>query len=847
VLIGSTDLAVITAKTGASPDQYFTYYDQRHTTGTDIKQSQDAIGLTTIDIDTKARDLWQGVMRLRQLAVNQTVEILIPKEVAETRPGKVQWNIDDIIDLVQTNQDKVKSDIHLRSAIDKMDDVVRQTLLDQIADTKSVAEKARLRQIFAGVFLTKTMEDPFVKFGQCEKLLKTEDILKEHAKVRAERYEQYMKLASLSISPTAYNVVNDALDFIVDKSLPQCLEYYKHVSRVDEEQTVEAQKTVDTLKESLPEKLTETQVHGYEGQTPKLMTSWGMSFPKKIEPDPAGSLKKSYPVGIYHLNTMLANVPMDLQWGFSDNLYVSENYMETIEKQYNKMDNYIKPLHFFLVIKEPGTDKLKTLLITQEEAIDFRKYISLHKDELIKEEYEAWIRTPHNDQFAGTSPTVNNPSYPKTLEEIQFFNGDLDMLSQNKSFEWLFTRPNEKIKFLENVILKNHPEKKKFLSKFKKDFDLVIRKEIEKSQVDMNSLFLAVKNNDFKVLEHELHLLNQVSNPVIRSVVINYFSSEHGLSLMNYAISIGNLRMVERLLKESSVEDYPNSEDSALRLAIQYYHPEIYRRILLDSRMLPQKLTTYNLANQRAWGKLLNEVLATNNNEIIMPFIDQMKNNCNPRAVEILIKEKMEFVKTLPLSQAIEIMKHLEKLSDNPLIAWRVYLKNIAQSGDIEKAWKCLLELIENTSNAQLKYYLKGRLWDDDAHPSLLNDIWNHPQGKQLAMRLLKDVIFTIPSSDLKSWSRYLSVSDVDSFDCVIETIMKNLDKEQTKALLSESSVKKLFSDLLDSVDPQYNAYGNSQAAEDKKHNFFEFLKIYPLANSISEWNVLLNRLDKKT
>ena len=44
---------------------WLTYYDQFHTTGTDIRQAPDAVALVTLGADTQERDFLQGVMRLR--------------------------------------------------------------------------------------------------------------------------------------------------------------------------------------------------------------------------------------------------------------------------------------------------------------------------------------------------------------------------------------------------------------------------------------------------------------------------------------------------------------------------------------------------------------------------------------------------------------------------------------------------------------------------------------------------------------------------------------------------------------------------------------------------------------
>ena len=63
--------------------QRFTFYDQVHTTGMDIKQSLDACAAVTLGKDMTLRDLAQGCWRMRGLGQGQTVQLLVVNEVLE--------------------------------------------------------------------------------------------------------------------------------------------------------------------------------------------------------------------------------------------------------------------------------------------------------------------------------------------------------------------------------------------------------------------------------------------------------------------------------------------------------------------------------------------------------------------------------------------------------------------------------------------------------------------------------------------------------------------------------------------------------------------------------------------
>eukprot|EP00917_Polyrhabdina_sp_WS-2016_P024025 GHVP01052046.1.p1 GENE.GHVP01052046.1~~GHVP01052046.1.p1 ORF type:complete len:1824 (-),score=350.62 GHVP01052046.1:2389-7860(-) len=68
-------------ESGISNEKRFTFYDQVHTTGQDIKQCGNAIAFLTVGKDMTFRELAQGAWRMRGISNGQTIKILIPPEV----------------------------------------------------------------------------------------------------------------------------------------------------------------------------------------------------------------------------------------------------------------------------------------------------------------------------------------------------------------------------------------------------------------------------------------------------------------------------------------------------------------------------------------------------------------------------------------------------------------------------------------------------------------------------------------------------------------------------------------------------------------------------------------------
>lgn len=114
----------------------FTYYDQQHCTGTDIPQPPTGRAITSVSEKTVQSDLLQGVMRMRGLAKEQEIEIIIPKELAESLLQKkaAEIAIDDILALAFVQQIKTEATQTANSAVTGIQDVARQWALSVLTE-----------------------------------------------------------------------------------------------------------------------------------------------------------------------------------------------------------------------------------------------------------------------------------------------------------------------------------------------------------------------------------------------------------------------------------------------------------------------------------------------------------------------------------------------------------------------------------------------------------------------------------------------------------------------------------------------------------------------------------------
>eukprot|EP00756_Hemistasia_phaeocysticola_P010307 Hpha_TRINITY_DN15008_c2_g11::TRINITY_DN15008_c2_g11_i1::g.123864::m.123864 len=83
ILVRATGRILRLEECGIPPDRRFSFFDQVHTTGMDIRQCPNAMAAITLGKDMVFRDFAQGAYRMRGIGAGQTVHLLIIPEVYE--------------------------------------------------------------------------------------------------------------------------------------------------------------------------------------------------------------------------------------------------------------------------------------------------------------------------------------------------------------------------------------------------------------------------------------------------------------------------------------------------------------------------------------------------------------------------------------------------------------------------------------------------------------------------------------------------------------------------------------------------------------------------------------------
>lgn len=154
-----------------------TLYDQKHTTGADIKQKKGAKGVVTIGPQTFLRDILQSVWRLRQLESGQRAQFLITPNVKDLilkackKEGHEKVELEDIIEFCIQNQAKRESEDNFIATRQKMHHLVAKKALEDLMDGKIAFKDVE------HLFFHSTRDEPYETYGKRQQEVAVDDAI----------------------------------------------------------------------------------------------------------------------------------------------------------------------------------------------------------------------------------------------------------------------------------------------------------------------------------------------------------------------------------------------------------------------------------------------------------------------------------------------------------------------------------------------------------------------------------------------------------------------------------------------------------------------------------------------
>jgi len=173
----------------ASPlkeDERLTFYDQSHTTGSDIKQKRGAVGLVTIGRGMILRDLLQSVWRLRGLEKGQTVQFVISEEIASSIREDIKYYgeeiaFEQILQYVIQNQGRMQGRDNFIAFKQELENLSQNLLIEVMTSSETLERKKQAFQHLAKTWIQSTKTTPATSYGKLAFPRDTRDVMIERA------------------------------------------------------------------------------------------------------------------------------------------------------------------------------------------------------------------------------------------------------------------------------------------------------------------------------------------------------------------------------------------------------------------------------------------------------------------------------------------------------------------------------------------------------------------------------------------------------------------------------------------------------------------------------------------
>eukprot|EP01050_Picozoa_sp_SAG11_P015090 SAG11_NODE_1922_length_4061_cov_13.009339_4_plen_371_part_00 len=142
ILMRSSRTPQLLSQSGVPWDMRFTFYDQIHTTGMDIKQHLQAVAAITIGKDMTLRDYAQGAWRMRGLGQGQTLHIFIVGEMLNLMSEALGANVakppqklpSKVVAFLLTNSCRLEKLMDGQLAVQNLKTVYRHSAMKQLLE-----------------------------------------------------------------------------------------------------------------------------------------------------------------------------------------------------------------------------------------------------------------------------------------------------------------------------------------------------------------------------------------------------------------------------------------------------------------------------------------------------------------------------------------------------------------------------------------------------------------------------------------------------------------------------------------------------------------------------------------
>lgn len=516
VLVRGQPKGVPIEQCGLSKDQIVAFWDQKNTTGSDIKLGATMVGTVTVGQHTMIRDLVQAVWRLRGLEQGQKVDFVVMDEDAEIIRNTLkkvtgeevgeQLELRHLLIYTLYNQAMRQGDDNHRSFQQKMRTVLLEKVLETIVDPKvTVEEMLGLMEQTQELFSTVSPQNPYEQYGRSEEYASSKDVVEQELKdfMASSAMQAFKQNPVLSTRYSAEKIEGE-LKALATSELPKLPQQLVTASRYERQVAVqmqlslkvEAKKEVQTEMNLETKRQRQVEKWRYEehASKPRPVVQWSRDhlFEKQtFTPTPYEALAKADPSRIVHsdgirqqgltptlgVSDSLAHDALTQEYAsvFDAHLLATLNFMPIYpigkdEPVYHPFGRYEDIVSNTILVEDKATGELQLILADQADAKQVDQLLAQDvKDPTARpREVRTCLYNIYTGEVTQGKERFDSDALEKNPQLIQ-------LRTQAKFFGGALSYTDDEIKYLERWIQEKGPDKMYTLF-----FDIILQKHSTK-------------------------------------------------------------------------------------------------------------------------------------------------------------------------------------------------------------------------------------------------------------------------------------------------------------------------------------------------------------------------------
>ena len=457
ILEKSTGSSILFKDSLIPKERRVTFYDQRHTLGSDITQKRDAKALVTLSETVKKFELFQAIWRMREIDKEQTLTFLIPKKIKPLITSIEPITSSKVLDFVERNQKEQELFDNFRSRKLEIKTIVDQAMHDALMEAPTFSARLAIFKKMKDLLMQPFDIKPFDAFGGIDKEEEVGKILQDYTKKWIGVLENLAKKKAIKSTAGYIKKIQDL------KPIPLNPKYL-----ITENTSMDTQ--IENQVEMQVELTIATNPDAYK-ENIKPWGVWKWPEPLNIFKDDwmrTSSWFRSTPMPLYEAGKILASAKnskvSSMKNIFNDTFLVSNNFLPQKHQNFFEITPepfawYGKPVYHLVVMQE-SSGKIKTLMIDQNDLPFFRDKLlqdnGTHERKICIYDPAIGI-TLQGKKVFNEENLKQNPDFIKHLVYAKFWNGSSKYTAEEIHYleSWIKNHGIQKMYTFFKEILRN--------------------------------------------------------------------------------------------------------------------------------------------------------------------------------------------------------------------------------------------------------------------------------------------------------------------------------------------------------------------------------------------------------